>query len=69
MSEDIADMVMKTLKLPEDTRERVLRIVREHHKAKILKALKNSYVYTKHGKEKTTMTLDEFERMLKRYRF
>lgn len=70
MSEDeIADMVMKLLKLPNDVRERVLRIVREHHPAKISKALKNTYVYTKHGKEKTTMTLEEFEKMLKRFRF
>lgn len=69
MSEDeITNMVMKLLKLSNAEKERVLRIVREHKPQKIAKALKNSYTYTKYGKEKT-MTLDEFEKMLKRFRF
>lgn len=70
MNEDeIADIVMKLLKLPEHERERVLRIIREHKPQKIALALRNAYTYTKHGKEKPLMTLEEFEKMLKRFRF
>jgi len=67
--EKLVEMIQKLLKLPPETRERIIRIVTENPPQKLKVALENAYKYTKHGKTKPVMTLEEFERMLKRVRW
>jgi len=60
---------MKLLELSDEDREAVIRIVRENHPKKIMVALENAYLVSKHGKVKPRISLKEFEEMLKRTRF
>lgn len=67
--EKLVEILQKFLNLKEEDRERILRIVEEHHPRKIVVALENAYKVDKRGRKKAIMTLEEFERMLKRVRF
>jgi len=67
--EKLVEMIQKLLNLREEDRERIIRIVQRHHPKKILVALENAYKTTRHGKRKTIMTLEEFEKMLERVRW
>lgn len=65
----LIDIIQKFLQLKEKDRERIIRIVKENHPRKIVVALENAYKANKYGKKKPIMTLEEFERMLKKVRF
>jgi len=67
--EALVESIIKVLGLPEEEKERVKRIVMNNHPRKILVALENAYKLTRRGKRKPTMTLEEFEKMLKKVRF
>jgi len=67
--EKLVEMIQKLLKLPPEERERIIRIVTQNPPQKLKVALENAYKVTKHGKTKPVMTLEEFEKMLKRVRW
>jgi hypothetical protein len=60
-------MLMEMFQAEAEEREKLLRILMEHKPQKIMKVLKA--VTVRHGRIKTTVTLDEFEQILKKTRF
>ena len=67
--ERLVEILQKFLQLKEEDRERIIRIVKENHPRKIVVALENAYKVDRKGRTKPIMTLEEFERMLKKVRF
>jgi hypothetical protein len=67
--EKLADTLYELLRLKPEDRERLLRIIREHKPQKILKALHDVIIYDKRGKTRAIMTLEEFEKLLKKVRY
>jgi len=62
-------MIQELLRLKEEDRERIIRIIKTYPARKILLALENAYKIDRRGKKKPIMTLEEFEKMLKKVRF
>jgi len=67
--ERLVEILQKFLQLKEEDRARIIRIVKNNHPRKIVVALENAYKVDRKGRKKPIMTLEEFERMLKRVRF
>jgi hypothetical protein len=67
--EKLADMLQELLRLKPEDRERLLRIIKEHKPQKIFKALHDVIIYDKRGKPRATMTLEEFEKLLRKVRY
>jgi hypothetical protein len=67
--DELVYTLQKLLKLSQEDRERLLRIIREHKPQKIMKALHDVIIYDKRGKTRAIMTLEEFERLLKKVRY
>jgi uncharacterized short protein YbdD (DUF466 family) len=67
--EKLEKTMSKLLGIKPEEREKLLRIIREHKPQKIVKALNDVIFYDKRGKAKVVMTLDEFEKMLKKVRY
>jgi hypothetical protein len=65
----LEETMSKLLGIKPEEREKLLRIIREHKPQKIVKALNDVVFYDKRGRAKVTMTLDEFEKMLKKVRY
>ena len=65
----LEEILSKLLEVKPEEREILLRILREHRPQKIIKALNDIILYDKHGKARVKITLEEFERMLKKVRF
>lgn len=65
----LEETLSKLLSLKPEEREKLLRIIREHKPQKIMKALNDIILYDKHGKRKVLITLEEFEKMLKKVRY
>jgi hypothetical protein len=65
----LEETMSKLLDIKPEEREKLLRIIREHKPQKIVKALNDVIFYDKRGRAKVTMTLDEFEKMLKKVRY
>jgi hypothetical protein len=65
----LEEVLSKLLEVKPEEREILLRIIREHRPQKIIKALNDIILYDKHGKARVKITLEEFERMLKKIRF
>jgi len=63
------ETLSKLLDIKPEEREKLLRIIREHKPQKIVKALNDITFYDKRGRAKVIMTLDEFEKMLKKVRY
>ncbi|MEM4847111.1 MAG: hypothetical protein QW794_05075 [Thermosphaera sp.] len=66
---ELEELVVAVLKLKEEDRERLRRILTQYPKQKIILALHNAYMVTKHGKTKPIVTLEEFEQIVKKTRF
>jgi len=67
--EKLAELIQELLQLNEEDRERVIRIVKNNPTRKIMLAVHNAYKIDKKGRKKPIMSLEEFEKMLKRIRF
>jgi len=67
--EKLAEVVSQLLRIPPEDRERLLRILSQHHPRKILVVLSNAYTLSRYGKVTPRVTLEEFERMLRRSRW
>ncbi|PMQ00712.1 MAG: hypothetical protein CBR30_09790 [Dictyoglomus sp. NZ13-RE01] len=67
--EKLVEVLQEFFKLKEEDRERIIRIVKNNNPKKIVVALNNAYKIDRKGRKKPTMTLEEFERMLKKVRF
>ena len=67
--ERLVEILQNLLQLKEEDRERIIRIVKENHPRKIMVAIENAYKIDRRGKKKPIMTLEEFEKMLKKVRF
>ncbi len=67
--EKLADTAQKLMQLKPEEREKLIRILREHKPQKIIKALHDVIFYDKRGKAKAIMTLEEFEKLLKKVRY
>jgi hypothetical protein len=65
----VEEALSRLLDVKPEEREILLRILREHKPQKIMKALSDIILYDKHGKARVKITLEEFERMLKKVRF
>jgi hypothetical protein len=65
----LEETMSKLLDIKPEEREKLLRIIREHKPQKIVKALNDVVFYDKRGRAKVIMTLDEFEKMLKKVRY
>jgi hypothetical protein len=65
----LEETMSKLLDVKPEEREKLLRIIREHKPQKIVKALNDVIFYDKRGRAKVVMTLDEFEKMLKKVRY
>jgi hypothetical protein len=65
----LEEILNELLEVKPEEREIVLRIIREHKPQKIIKALNDIILYDKHGKARVKITLEEFEKMLKKVRF
>jgi hypothetical protein len=65
----LEEVLSKLLEVKPEEREILLRILREHRPQKIIKALNDIILYDKRGKARVKITLEEFERMLKKVRF
>jgi hypothetical protein len=65
----LEETMSKLLDIKPEEREKLLRIIREHKPQKIVKALNDVIFYDKRGRAKVIMTLDEFEKMLKKVRY
>jgi RecB family endonuclease NucS len=65
----LEETMSKLLDVKPEEREKLLRIIREHKPQKIVKALNDVIFYDKRGRAKVIMTLDEFEKMLKKVRY
>ena len=65
----LEEILSQLLEVKPEEREIILRIIREHRPQKIIKALNDIILYDKHGKARVRITLEEFERMLKKVRF
>ena len=65
----LEEILSQLLEVKPEEREILLRILREHRPQKIVKALNDIILYDKHGKARVRITLEEFERMLKKVRF
>jgi RecB family endonuclease NucS len=65
----LEETMSKLLSIKPEEREKLLRIIREHKPQKIVKALNDIIFYDKRGRAKVIMTLDEFEKMLKKVRY
>jgi len=65
----LEETMSKLLAIKPEEREKLLRIIREHRPQKIVKALNDVVFYDKRGRAKAIMTLDEFEKMLKKVRY
>jgi hypothetical protein len=68
-TERLEKILREMLQVKPEEREKLLRIVREHKPQKIMKALRAVIVVDRHGRRKATVTLDEFEQILKKTRF
>jgi len=67
--ERLVEILQKFLQLKEEDRERIIRIVKNNHPRKIVVALENAYKVDRKGRKKPIMTLEEFEKMLRKVRF
>jgi len=65
----LEEALSKLLDIKPEEREKLLRIIREHKPQKIVKALNDITFYDKRGRARVIMTLDEFEKMLKKVRY
>jgi hypothetical protein len=65
----LEEVLSQLLEIKPEEREILLRILRDHKPQKIIKALNDIVLYDKHGKARVRVTLEEFERMLKKVRF
>ena len=65
----LEEVLSKLLSLKPEEREALLRIIREHKPQKIVKAINDIVLYDKHGKARARITLEEFEKMLKKVRY
>jgi hypothetical protein len=65
----LEEILSELLGIKPEEREILLRILRDHKPQKIIKALNDIVLYDKHGKARVRVTLEEFERMLKKVRF
>jgi hypothetical protein len=65
----VEEALSKLLDVKPEEREKLLRIIREHKPQKIMRALKDIILYDKHGKARVKITLEEFEKMLKKVRY
>jgi Mn-dependent DtxR family transcriptional regulator len=65
----LEEVLSKLLSLKPEEREILARIIREHKPQKIVKALNDIILYDKRGKARARITLEEFEKMLKKVRF
>jgi hypothetical protein len=65
----LEEVLSKLLSLRPEEREALLRIIREHKPQKIVKAINDIVLYDKRGKARARVTLEEFEKMLKKVRF
>jgi hypothetical protein len=65
----LEEILSQLLEVKPEEREILLRILREHKPQKIIKALNDIVLYDKRGKPRVRITLEEFERMLKKVRF
>ena len=63
------EVLSRLLSLRPEEREALARIIREHRPQKIVKALNDIILYDKRGKARVRMTLEEFEKMLKKVRY
>jgi hypothetical protein len=65
----LVEILQKILQLEEKDRETLIRIIQKHHPRKIVIAVNNAYKITRTGKVKPLLTLEEFEKLLKKTRF
>lgn len=65
----LEEVLSKLLSLRPEEREALLRIIREHRPQKIVKAINDIILYDKRGKARARITLEEFEKMLKKVRY
>jgi hypothetical protein len=65
----LEEVLSKLLSLRPEERETLLRIIREHRPQKIVKAINDIILYDKRGKARVRITLEEFEKMLKKVRY
>ncbi|MEM2287892.1 MAG: hypothetical protein QW503_02270 [Sulfolobales archaeon] len=66
---ELEELVVAILNLKEEDREKLRRILTQYPKQKVILALHNAYTVTKYGKSRPIVTIDEFEKIVKRTRF
>lgn len=70
VSDKTVDVIMELLKLPEDQRDKLIELLRKYPPQKVIAAAKAVAQYsTKNMKLRTSMTVEEFEKIVRRMRW